>query len=279
MQERKPKYGVYVIFQGALAFHDEPGSSVIDVYMPEVTPHVYKAGSFCAEKVILGPRELLAVTGVPSAAASRINSMRGHENAISVASSIVPGADYRAKIRMPRPSKIFYCKKVWVNVAIGVQPAKLIRWAQVPVFAYDSEGDGLALTGRACHWTPGPESCKVPDPKPITLSILATGEEPGADLGPALAGEMFGERVHIWDPATHSHDPQEDPDDEIEDLKAVGRLYEVNALLSRRMMFLRNVSARFRAGNFDGLQQEVSTLMTPADKTSCGPVSGGGGGG
>jgi hypothetical protein len=272
MNEEKPKYGVYVIFRGALAFHDDPESSVIDVYMPEVVPHVYKAGSWGAEKTIHCLRELLALTGLPLAPASRSNSMRGHENVINVSAPIVPGADYRARIRMPRPSRIFYRKKVLVKVAIGVQPAKDVWWGQVPVFAYESEGDGMALTGRTFHWIPDPDGCGVPEPKPIILSILATGEEIGADLGPALAGEMFGERVHIWDPDpnVHSHDPG----DAIEGLDP-DTLKRVDMTLPRQMMLMRNISALLRSGNVRDIEKEAAHTLSPEDKTSCGPVGGG----
>jgi hypothetical protein len=270
MNEQTPKYGVYVIFRGALAFHDDPESGVIDVYMPEVEPHVYKAGSWGAEKCIRGPRELMALTGLPFAPASRSNSMRGHENVITVNAPIVPGADYRARIRMPRPSRIFYRKKVFVKVAIGVQPEKKIWWGQVPVFAYESEGDGMALTGRTFHWIPNPDGCRVMEPKPIILRILATGEEQGKDLGPALAAEMFGERVHIWDQDVHSHDPG----DAIEGLDA-GRLKEVDMILPRQMMVMRDLSASYRSGKLLDLEEEANNTMSPLDKTSCGPIGGG----
>ena len=284
MNKEKPDYGVYVIFHGALAFHDDPESSVIDVYMPEVMPHLYKAGSWGAEKVIHGPRELLALHGVPSAPTTQVNSMRGHENVINVDAPIVPGADYRARIRFPRPSRIYYCKKVEVKVAVGVQPPKPITWAQVPVFAYESNGADLALTGRAFHWMPNPEGSGTPEPEPFTLHVLATGEIPGADLGPAMAGEMFGERVHIWDPAAQTDALV---DDEIKDLKVRGRLYEVDMVLPARTMMMRTISAFFRSYNFEDLtsedltlkykelKTELITITTIVDKTSCGPVGGG----
>jgi hypothetical protein len=271
MKKEDPDYGFYVIFHGALAFHDSLDGNVVDVYMPEVAPHVYRAGSWLSEYDIRGPRQLLTLTGIDTIIPGR-DSMRGHENVITIKAPVAPGANYRAKLRFPRPHKVFYCRKVMANVAIGFQPASGVLWAQVPVFAYKSDGKEVALTGRDFFWTPKPGEQQVEEPVPITLHVWATAERCGDDDGPALAAELFGERIYF--PPYQKSLPSVDEipdlnDDEIPDLN--GRTYELYLLFYERMAWMMDFSAKLR-----GLK--LAPEFTPGTKsshTTCGPVGGG----
>lgn len=263
---RACEYDLYVVFHGALAFHDLKGSPVIDVYAPYVMPHVYRAGSWLTEYEIRGPRQFLILTGVEAVGQDSSNRIATNPNFIYINAPLVPDRDYRAKIRVPRPSKIL-CRRIVQAASVGFASGTQTRnWAQVPVFAYKSKDlKGLGLTGRDFAWKPSLEI----EPMPLTLHIWATAEygneEIGDDDGPARAAELFGERVVIGQGSGLV------AGDDIPGIEGE-RLGEFDLILPNRIERLRLFSAKLRS---DPGSKWGSGIMNGL--TTCGPVGGGGG--
>jgi hypothetical protein len=265
-QSIHPEFQLYVIFHGAFAFHDVVGRDTIDIYAPEVAPHVYKMGSYLAEQTVTGHQGAIILSGVEPSGVNDANTMAGHAHVITVKRPIPPSAQYCMQLRVPRPNKIFWTQIVKdVTVKFGMQEDQSLDWAQIPVFAYEADVSCVELLGRYFTWKPRWEKIL-----PITLHVWATAEIEGDDDGTKLAAELLGERVTITAPPKGlGEDLYEFP--EIPDL--VGREYEYKVLAHQRLARLAKFAESLRDGRGDAsILTGVTTAHCP---NACGPVGGG----
>jgi hypothetical protein len=254
-------YEFYVIFHGAFAFHDTGGER-IDVYAPQVIPHVYLAGAWLAECTILTSTCPFVLTGVDPSACSgdRSNALVGHsEKSIFFEGASLSSSSYHAKFELPRPARI-YCREISKAKVTENGVTTTTDWALVPVFAYKWDGSTTpSLTGENFHW-----EVQSKDPRPISLHIWATAENAGDDDGPEKAAELFGKTIQVSAIAT-----QTDPGDKICGME--DREYEFTTFLPERMRNLRKYSALLCGGNCSP-EFPIETMSNPV---SCGPVGGG----